>query len=340
MKNSIFQYGSTHSMGYPHVINLFYNENNTLPCTTHIGELSIEVKEQFKKEIVWFETSDCIVRINNDIFLRICERDSKICYVSIFHTLGEDLELLKASLEFFKIVSPTENKSEINMISKGQIGYNLVNYKFPTPVIDLDINYGKGFEEKHNFILGELNKKDSKGLFLFHSEPGCGKTNYIKLLLSKITKKVIYLPPHMVDILVDPSFITFLSSNKGTVLVIEDAERVLMSREDSYVSSSAISTLLNLTDGILSDCLSIQVVCTFNTSEDKIDKALLRKGRLIMSHKFGKLSIEESQILADKLNKNIKIENSSTLAELFNIEAVNTTISKPERKSIGFSFAK
>src|SRR5436190_15552901 len=97
---------------------------------------------------------------------------------------------------------------------------------------NLHVNYGYGFQKFHDDLMGRFNKS-TKGLVLFHGEPGTGKTYYIRHLLRKMVankKVVIYLPPNMVDHLVEPSFMTFLSrsirdwSEEGNfcVLLIED----------------------------------------------------------------------------------------------------------------------
>src|SRR5882757_2666117 len=85
-------------------------------------------------------------------------------------------------------------------------------------------------------------KNESKGLILFHGEPGTGKTYYIRHLLRKMAsnnKIVIYMPPNMVDYLVEPGFMTFLSKEVShysadgyfCVLLIEDAEPLLAARQ-------------------------------------------------------------------------------------------------------------
>ena len=70
-----------------------------------------------------------------------------------------------------------------------------------------------------------------------------------------------------------------------SVLIIEDAEKVVRNRNGNG-NETAVSNLLNLSDGILGDCLKTQIVATFNTERQLIDKALLRKGRLIAEYKF------------------------------------------------------
>ncbi|MEJ7658644.1 MAG: hypothetical protein WKG07_02960 [Hymenobacter sp.] len=60
----------------------------------------------------------------------------------------------------------------------------------------------------------------------------------------------------------DPEFINLLHDNANSILLIEDAEELLTKR--SATGSNAVSNLLNLSDGLLSDGFHIQIVCTFN----------------------------------------------------------------------------
>jgi ATP-dependent 26S proteasome regulatory subunit len=126
-----------------------------------------------------------------------------------------------------------------------------------------------------------------------------------------------------------------LMENKDIVLVIEDAEKALVSRDESG-RSDLVSTILNLTDGFLGHALNITVVATFNTAKEKIDEALLRKGRLKHCYEFGKLSKEQARKLADSLNlPRTSITESMTLADIYNLEA-ETGYVKEEEKRVGF----
>ena len=82
-----------------------------------------------------------------------------------------------------------------------------------------------------------------------------------------------------------------------------------------------VSNILNLTDGILGDCLGIQILATFNMKREKIDGALLRKGRLIAEHKFEKLSLEETNKLLNFLGKTEIAEEGMVLADIYNIDS-------------------
>jgi len=117
----------------------------------------------------------------------------------------------------------------------------------------------------------------------------------------------------------EPSIIPFLMEHKNSILIIEDAEKVISDREING-SSAGVSNILNITDGILGDCLNIQIVATFNMKKEKIDKALLRKGRLICEHKFTPLSVENSNKLLKHLGKTKTVDKPTSLADIYHID--------------------
>ena len=105
-------------------------------------------------------------------------------------------------------------------------------------------------------------------------------------------------------------------NNSNSVLFVEDAENVLRSREDGS-NNQAVSNILNITDGLLSDCLNIQIVATFNTHIKNIDKALLRKGRLIAQYEFKDLAQGRAEKLADSLKVWLDDTENMTLADIY-----------------------
>ena len=139
---------------------------------------------------------------------------------------------------------------------------------------------------------------------------------------------------NMVETIASPDFIPFLMENPDSLLIIEDAERVITDRSVS-ASVDGVSNILNLTDGILGDCLNIQVLATFNTDKERIDKALLRKGRLVVDHAFHALNKKDAQELINHLNIKTKAKGSMTLADIYNFEEEIIRSSSDENK-IGF----
>ncbi|TAD97616.1 MAG: AAA family ATPase, partial [Bacteroidetes bacterium] len=163
------------------------------------------------------------------------------------------------------------------------------------------------------------NTQDDKGLVLLHGEPGTGKTHYIRYLTGKIDKKMIYIPSDYADKVASPQFLPLMISNPNSILIIEDAESIIESRE-STGRTAAVSSLLNIADGLLSDCLNLQILCTFNTHIDNIDKALLRRGRLIANYQFNALETEKAQKLSDSLGFTVKYDKPATLSDIYNSE--------------------
>lgn len=244
--------------------------------------------------------------------------------------IGDQIDLTKI-VEFEK----PPKRAQINLV-KSEMGHlDTQEYELPTPDIDLELNYGASFKKVHNLIVERLNKENDKGIILLHGDPGTGKTSYIKYLTKLITDKdILFIPPSMAEMLSEPSIIPFLMDHKNSILIIEDAERVISDRQING-SSPGVSNILNLTDGILGDCLSIQIIATFNMVREKIDPALLRKGRLIAEHKFTKLSVEESNNLLKHINKDITVTESLALADIYNIDAEEYKTTNNKTK-IGF----
>ena len=89
----------------------------------------------------------------------------------------------------------------------------------------------------------------------------------------------------------------------------------------------------------MSDCLNIQIICSFNTDVSKIDKALLRKGRLIGKYDFQELETEKANQLSKKLGFESNYDSPVSLSEIYNQDEKNFNQEK-ERKKIGFQSKK
>jgi len=210
---------------------------------------------------------------------------------------------------------------------------------------ELDLHYGEDFHTFHE-KLSSLLKTDSKGLIIFHGEPGTGKTYYIRMLLKdlvKSKKNVLYVPSNFIDSFLDPNFITFLSDwileqNNPTIILLEDAETLVESR-DSGVRSLGISNLLNITDGILNDILGTQIILTFNTNLDYIDSALLRPERLLARKEFTNLTVDESNKLIRHLGIDSETSIEMSLADIYSMKNQRQVLYhniKQKKSKVGF----
>lgn len=273
------------------------------------------------------------VRISPLILLRPSEASGK---------RDEDFESELENYMDLCILESQPDKPEISMVEVDNNG----NFKLRTyPVYDnfiikdLDMHYGYGFEKFHNDLMRRF-ESESRGLVLFHGMPGTGKTYYIRHLLRKMTsskKVVIYMPPNMVDRLIDPYFITFLSKTIASfskdgffcVLLIEDAEPLLASRQGEG-RVMGISNLLNMTDGILNDMLKLQIICTFNVKVRELDKALLRPGRLIARKEFKAMTTLDANRLGQQLGVKHHFDKPATLAEVYALVKNKNTLTHGE----------
>lgn len=231
--------------------------------------------------------------------------------------------------------SPKSNNKTLEMgllVQHGDGGYG-IKYHPVKPIIDLNIedNYNDDFININAKLDSDLTFK-SKSLNILHGLPGTGKTTYIKYLcykLAKENKRVIYLSPNITSVLSSPQFISYLDLFKNAIVIIEDAESILI---NSNNRSQALTNILNITDGILSDIYNIHFIFTFNTDIKNIDEALLRKGRLNLKYEFKELSADKAEKLSKKLGVNLP--NKHTLSEIYNIE--DTGVQVKSTTKLGF----
>ncbi len=257
------------------------------------------------------------------------------CRALLLYRDKSDIEPLIKILE--KFVTDKKLK-EIGLIVKDEFGLTLKDFEL-TAGEDFNIkdNYNNDFIEVDKKITKHLSKKNKKGLILLHGEPGTGKTTYIKHLADKIEKQIIFVPPMMAGAISDPGFIPFLMKHPDSILIIEDAETAIKDRAITG-NANAVSNILNLTDGILGECLKIQIVATFNTERTQIDKALLRKGRLITDYKFENLEVKKTNKLLKKLGIKEKVDKPTSLADIYHYN--ETDVDNKNKPTIGFLLNK
>ena len=240
--------------------------------------------------------------------------------IDIYYNVKNGKIDTQINLEELKKFERVKKKANIELVKSDMGHLDTEEYDLPVEPMDLELNYGKDFLKVHNSILERLNKDNDKGIILLHGDPGTGKTSYIKYLTTLVgDKKILFIPPSMAEMLSEPSIIPFLMDHKNSILIIEDAERVIADREGNG-SPAGVSNILNLTDGILGDCLSIQIIATFNMKKEKIDQALLRKGRLIAEHKFENLSVDDTNKLFKHIEKDVTSTVPMSLADIYNVD--------------------
>lgn len=245
----------------------------------------------------------------------ILEFDSNFC--EIYHDgLQDDFILECTSLMSVFKEKQRRKPLEINLISRGRNGFEFAQLEVKRTKLDLELFYEDDFKEVSNVIEKRLGNNKDKGIVLLHGLPGTGKTTYLRYLIGKIKKRILFLSPGVAGDIMNPDFIQLLVNNPNSVVIIEDAENVIMDRKLN--SNASVSNLLNISDGLLADFLNVQLICTFNSSLTLVDSALMRKGRLIAKYEFKKLSVVKSQRLSKHLGFDTVIDTPKTIAEIAN----------------------
>ena len=228
--------------------------------------------------------------------------------VSQLKELHEDLVLPAAARQ--PIYALAEVGSDITAIEVGLVGEPLARE-----------NYNDDALSDFDLIVSELDKVKPKGrLVILQGDPGSGKSYYVRGLIEAILDCAFLLvPAHMVDSLDSPRLIPTLvkiraqmGSGKPIILILEDSDRCLVPRAEG--SMGAISSLLNLSDGILGHALNLRVICTTNADVDQIDPALMRARRLLCRTHIGDLTPERAMEAYAKITGSDDVQFSTPIA--------------------------
>lgn len=199
-------------------------------------------------------------------------------------------------------------------------------------------NYNEEVQLGFDFIVSELTRSNPIGrLAILDGPPGTGKTYFLRGLMNEILDAIfILIPPHLVEALAGPQLIPTLvrsrglaGSDKPIILVIEDADKALVPREKG--SLAAISSLLNVTDGIIGHSLNIRVLCTTNAKLDDIDPALRRASRLSRHLSVGLLSPAKASEVFSRITEgeSFEFKEDTSLAAVYQ-EALQVEIAQDE----------
>lgn len=320
---------------------LFLKGLNLSKCLEFFNKMDSNQIED-KREVKYFDRDknqfelDCLFLLfKTKLLIEIEALSENTAWIRISY--GREAEALVN--EFVKILIQFKKRkpklNHIHLIIPGKFNaLEKASIQISKPKIKIETHYNSDLELLHKDILKKMKQKNESGLFLFHGQPGTGKSTYIRKLIHLVNKTVIFISPRFASSLDSPDFTKFLIDNPNSIFVIEDAENLIVSRDAE--DNSAISMILNLTDGLLGEGLGIQFICTFNTHLSRIDKALLRKGRLKALYEFAALSVEKSNHLLESLSLNYKATKPMTLAEIYNLKEEKFDF-KGEKRTIGFA---
>lgn len=154
-------------------------------------------------------------------------------------------------------------------------------------------------------------------ILLMAGPPGSGKTTLLRHFLFRY-QTMGYRAHISYDERIlnsDSVFIEFITDRKPSVLIVEDADVLLTSRESD--ANKMISRFLNVSDGLI-PLHHKKIVFTTNLSDfQRIDSALTRPGRCFDFMKCRALTAAEAEVVANEIGRPA-LGREATLAEIFN----------------------
>jgi hypothetical protein len=253
---------------------------------------------------------------------------------------------------------------EDNFISKSKkdLVFSIVKSSFGLEIKNLGSGSSPLIEENYNpevisdlkHVVEAFNKSPPSGrICILNGEPGTGKTHLARSFLSELDCVFLIVPSNLIASLDSPEFLPLLlrvkdSHEKPIILIIEDGDTCLVPRKSDNMST--ITSLLNLSDGILGAIMDIKMIVTTNAEIRDVDQAIMRPGRLCKNINVGPLPYELANNVYRRLmtNQEASLEKKRfyTLAEIYDVfnnkdNPKGIAASKPKtigfRSSLGFA---
>lgn len=273
-----------------------------------------------------------IVFHKSELYFRIEEGVSE-SYILFHSDHIAELEALVEKMTKFYVEPEEEDLGNFFTLSQDNSGFHLLKQKVNSVNdFDIELQYNDDFIEADDILRDFLEYKNKSGIVFLHGDKGTGKTTYIRQLINDYPElKFVSIPPSLVGCLAQPSFTQFMHNNlHNTIIILEDCESVIKSRETMGSDGGGVDTLLNIGDGLLSDDLGIKFICTFNYA-NMIDEALTRKGRLAVKYEFKNLVAEKVKTLIPIVVEN-KIANYREEIGHLRDDMMSTKTEKDERR--------
>lgn len=268
------------------------------------------------------------------LFFRI-EKNVSESYILFVNDKEDELKWL-LNIIYRHYIAPEVEKGNVFTLASTSAGFALSKQSvFDVDDFDINLQYNDDFVEIDEELCDFMENKKKSGIVILHGEKGTGKSTYIRHLINEYPElKFVTIAPEMASYLSDPNFTAFMKNKLANcVMILEDCEAAIASRDDFRSNGSAVSALLNISDGLQGDELGIKFICTYNAEQENVDAALLRKGRLAVEYEFNLLSVEKTaKLIPIVKEEKLKNYNDEIVAIEKEIEEAEETLNNPDEE--------
>lgn len=236
--------------------------------------------------------------------------------------MSHDEKLVRETKEYFDDQwQPAEKRGHVYAIVRNGMHLSLSSIgNAGIPLVDS--NYTPKVMKDYQDAIKDLQSETPSGrVVIMKGTPGTGKTHLVRAMLLEVPDAMfVLISPDVVKNLAGPELLPLLMNYRGghsgpIVLILEDADKCLVSRDTDKEDISSIQAILNLGDGILGSLLDLRIIATTNASEFKMDPAILRKGRLSKMLDVTALDFQTARTVFSRLLPDVKVMPDALLQD-------------------------
>ncbi len=289
-----------------------------------------EMKDQVVRSSLISKSHGCQDSSNEGLQLLIRLEETVFVHLSFWKlTVYSDNQEKSADYAknlYIRFSKPKHHLPGFLLLSSSFGGIDAERIELDSPVIldsnDLEVHYGREFVEWEKRYVARLSER-RYGITLFQGPTGCGKTTFIKHLISTLQNnhRFFFIPVASFDMITSSDMTEFWLREQRRfpsfkrVIILEDCEKLFADRSNG--SGDRFSNILNLSDGLLGEFQKVQILCTSNIALNELDDALKRPGRLIAHRKFDRMKPAQAQRLAKEKGLKLQQQEDYSLAEIY-----------------------